>query len=187
MLFIILIIYNGFPKGKYRSRLQSLKRMKKYMKQCFQGLLLNNNTNYQFNSSLPKITAVIPVFNCKNTIKAAVRSIQNQNMADIELFLVNDCSKDETPKIIEEMAKEDSRIKIINNKKNMGVLYSRNIGILNAKGKYIMNLNNDDLFMDSEVFNDIYNEAQETNFDIIGFRVIEANNYDPVLSQWFFS
>ena len=183
ILFIILNIYNDFPKGRFPSRLESLKRMKRYMKQCFNGLFINDNANYQFNSSLPKITAVIPVYNCKNTIKAAVRSIQNQNMAEIELFLVNDCSKDETPKIIEEMAKEDSRIKIINNKKNMGALYSRNIGILNAKGKYIMNLDNDDLFMDSEVFNDIYNEAQETNFDIIAFRAIESFNYDPVLSQ----
>ena len=66
----------------------------------------------------------------------------------------------------------------------MGALYSRNIGILNAKGKYIMNLDNDDLFMDSEVFTDIYNEAQETNFDIIGFRAIEANNYENILFSY---
>ena len=183
LIILLFIIYKDFPKSKYPSRLESIKRMKKYMKQCFKGLFINNNANYQFNSTLPKITAIIPVYNCKNTIKAAVRSIQNQNMAEIELFLVNDCSKDETPKIIEEMAKEDSRIKIINNKKNMGALYSRNIGILNAKGKYIMNLDNDDLFMDSEVFNDIYNEAQDTNYDIIGFRAIEAYNYDPLLIQ----
>jgi glycosyltransferase involved in cell wall biosynthesis len=183
LVIFILVSFKDFPKSKYPSRLESLKRMKKYMKQCFKGLLINNNTNYQFNSSLTKITAVIPVYNCKNTIKAAVRSIQNQNMSDIEIFLVNDCSKDETPKIIEEMAKEDLRIKIINNKKNMGTLYSRSIGILNAKGKYIMNLDNDDLFMDSEVFNDLYNEAQDTNYDIIGFRAIEANNYDPLLPE----
>ena len=74
---------------------------------------MNNNKNFSFYEK-PKISVVIPVYNCKNTIKAAVRSIQNQNMADIEIFLVNDLSNDITPKIIQELSEEDPRIKIIN-------------------------------------------------------------------------
>ena len=120
------------------------------MKKCFEGEFLNNNI-YSF-SPEPKISTVIPVYNCEKTIKVAVRSIQNQDMADIEIILVNDFSKDNTTKIIQELSEEDPRIKIINNEKNMGALYSRNIGILNAKGKYIMNLDNDDLFLDKDVF-----------------------------------
>ena len=85
---------------------------------------------------------------CEKTIKAAVRSIQNQNMADIEIILVNDKSTDSSLKIIQELSEEDPRIKIFNNEKNMGTLYSRSLGILKSQGKYIMNLDNDDLFMD---------------------------------------
>ena len=188
---ILLIILNIFfisfspnsKKSQYPGRFQSLKKLKKYMKACFQGLYLNDNAIINYNSSTPKISVVIPVYNCNKTIKAAVRSIQNQNMGDIEIILVNDFSKDNTTKIIQELSEEDPRIKIINNKKNSGTLYSRNIGILNSKGKYIMNLDNDDLFLDNEVFDDIYKEINNTNFDIIGFNDLEAHNYDPKGSQ----
>jgi glycosyltransferase involved in cell wall biosynthesis len=151
------------------------------MKKCFEGEFLNNNSNSFSNES--KITVVIPVYNCEKTIKAAVRSIQNQNMADIQIILVNDFSKDNTSKIIQELSEEDPRIRIINNGKNMGALYSRNIGILNAKGKYIMNLDNDDLFMDTDVFDVIYDEIEKTKFDIIGFRCVDAPSYNPIFTQ----
>ena len=104
-------------------------------------------------------------------------------MADIEIILVNDFSKDNTTKIIQELSEEDPRIKIINNEKNMGALYSRNIGILNAKGKYIMNLDNDDLFLDKDVFDVLYKEIEKTNYDIIGFNCVDAPSYNPIITQ----
>ncbi len=87
---------------------------KKYIQKCFEGTLLNNNS--KIFSSKPKISAIIPAYNCENTIKAAVRSIQNQNMSEIEIVLVNDNSKDNTFKIIQELSEEDPRIKILNTK-----------------------------------------------------------------------
>ena len=60
-------------------------------------------------------------------------------MSDIEIILVNDNSNDNTSLIIQKLAEDEQRIIILNNKKNMATLYSRNIGILNSKGKYIMN------------------------------------------------
>ena len=59
--------------------------------------------------------------------------------------MVNDFSTDETLSMVEEFQKEDPRIKIINNQKNMGILYSRSIGALSAKGEYIFPLDNDDM------------------------------------------
>ena len=186
IIIAIIFVLSFSPnrnKQQYPGRYQSLKKLKKYMKACFEGLYLNDNAIYNYNSSIPIISVVIPVYNCNKTIKAAVRSIQNQNMGDIEIILVNDLSKDNTSKIIQELSEEDPRIKIINNKKNSGTLYSRNVGILSSKGKFIMNLDNDDLFLDSEVFDDIYKEMNNTNFDIIGFNELEAHNYDPKGSQ----
>jgi glycosyltransferase involved in cell wall biosynthesis len=104
-------------------------------------------------------------------------------MSDIEIILVNDNSNDNTSLIIQKLAEEDQRIKIINNKKNMATLYSRNIGILNSKGKYIMNLDNDDLFMDFDVFDKIYEVAEKGNYDIIGFNAIDCKNYNPLITQ----
>ena len=150
------------------------------MKKCFEGLLLNNNPlKYTPNC---KISVVIPVYNCEKTIKPVVRSIQNQDMADIEIILVNDNSKDNSSQIIQELMEEDSRIRIINNENNKGTLYSRNIGILSANGKYLMNLDNDDLFMDQTVFDITYNESEKGNFDIVEFYGYDIPSYNP--TKW---
>ena len=108
--------------------------MNQYIIICQRKKLINGIQN----SSLePKITAFIIIYNAEKTILSSIRSIQNQNMADIELLLVDDYSIDNSLKIIEKCQKEDKRIKLIKNKKNRGALYSRSLGVLNSKGKYI--------------------------------------------------
>ena len=178
---LLLIVYNAsfflnIIRKKNLKRENDLSKGKKYMSQCFDDILLNNNTKAI--TLAPKISIVIPVYNCQNTIKAVVRSIQNQNMSDLEIILVNDYSKDNTSKIIQELELEDKRIKIINNENRMATLYSRNIGILFSKGKYILNLDNDDLFMNDDLFDTIYNEAEINNFDLVGFSAVEGNSYN---------
>ena len=76
------------------------------------------------------ISVVIPVFNCEKSINASIRSIQNQNFSEIEIILINDASSDNTSNIINTFQKEDYRLKILNNNKNRGTLYSRCIGAL---------------------------------------------------------
>ena len=118
----------------------------------------------------PKISGIIPVYNCQDIITRAVRSIQNQNILNLEIILINDFSTDNTSLILEKLQKEDPRIKVLNNKKNMGILYSRSIGTLSAKSKYIFPLDNDDMFLDKDVFQIISDRADKGNFDIIEFR-----------------
>jgi glycosyltransferase involved in cell wall biosynthesis len=131
----------------------------------------------------PRVTIIIPIYNCQNSIKQAIRSIQNQKMIDIEIILVNDKSNDKSLKIIKNFQKTDKRIKIINNKKNMGTLYSRSIGALQAKGKYIIPLDNDDMFFDNDVFDIIYKEANKFKYDIVGFKTIESKNYTTKINE----
>jgi glycosyltransferase involved in cell wall biosynthesis len=106
---------------------------------------------------------------------SSIRSIQNQNISDIEIILVNDFSNDNTSEIINELQKVDQRIQIIDNKKNMGTLYSRCIGVLSSKGKYIFSLDNDDMYFGCDIFDYIYQIIIEGNFDIIGFKSVIAN------------
>jgi cellulose synthase/poly-beta-1,6-N-acetylglucosamine synthase-like glycosyltransferase len=93
-------------------RIIALSNSKKYINFCVKGILINNYNKFKINNKV-KITAIIPVFNCENSIKASIRSIQNQNMSEIEILLVNDFSNDNSLKIIEDMAMKDSRIRII--------------------------------------------------------------------------
>ena len=98
-------------------------------------------------------------------------------MIDIEIILINDFSKDNSSQIIEKIQEQDPRIIIINNKKNMGILYSRSIGVLKSRGKYILNLDHDDMFFDEDVFDKIYQSAERGYFDIISFMEVEGNDY----------
>ena len=94
---------------------------------------------------------------------------------------------------IQTLQSEDPRIKIINNKKNMGILYSRSIGALSSKGKYIFPLDNDDMFLDRDVFSIISNIADEGNYDIVEFKgifgfnsnkgILERNIYDTAFGD----
>ncbi len=185
IFYIFYIIFICFlfklNKPKTSTRYNSIKRGIFYIKKCLEGELIKPIS--QNISEFPKISVIIPVYNCEKIIKASIRSIQNQNMEEIEIILVNDNSTDNSPQIIKELSSEDSRVKIINNKNNKGTLYSRNIGILNSKGQYIMNLDNDDLFLNKEVFDTLYTEIEQGNYDIVGFAAAEGYTYKPMITQ----
>ena len=151
-----------------------------YITKCLKGYIINKIPN---TSTIYKITVVIPVYNSNKTITYSIRSIQNQNFIDYELILVNDFSNDNSKEIIDNLAKSDSRIKIINNYKNKGTLYSRCIGVLLSKGKYIFSLDNDDMFFTNDLFNTIYQYQENTKFDIIVFHSVFCKKYSPKLDE----
>ena len=88
-------------------------------------------------------------------------------MKDIEIIIVDDNSRDNSLKIIEELQKYDSRIIIIKNKRNRGALYSKSIGVLMSKGKYLILLDSDDLFANDKLFIICFKELKTYNIDIL--------------------
>lgn len=90
------------------------------------------------------VSVIMPVYNGAPYIKMAIKSIINQTYRNIELMLIDDCGTDSSKEIIEKYAKEDERIRIFNNPQNMGIAYSRNVGLDNARGKYIAIMDDDD-------------------------------------------
>ena len=97
-------------------------------------------------------------------------------MIDIELIIINDYSLDNSLKIIEKLQKEDFRIQIIKNNKNKGSLYSRSIGVLKSKGKYIMALDSDDSFINENLFKICYKESEISNLDLLEFSGFQTKN-----------
>ena len=158
-------------------REQALLKGASYIKKCFEEVSETSPRSIS-NSGIIKISVIIPVYNNEKNIKSIIRSVQRQDMNEIEIILVNDYSTDNTLNVIQEIQKNDPRISIINNDKNMGTLYSRSIGVLKANGKYILNLDHDDLFLDSDVFDTVYNEAEKNNFDIISFMFVQGTDYN---------
>ncbi|RAP53530.1 MAG: hypothetical protein BZ138_00620 [Methanosphaera sp. rholeuAM270] len=89
----------------------------------------------------PLVSVIMPVYNREELIENAIDSVLNQSYKNIELIIIDDKSTDNTPEIIEKI--EDKRIRIIYNKENLGISRSRNIGLTESRGKYIMYLDSD--------------------------------------------
>jgi len=179
-LIILFIIYNIFIKLMmffYNKKFINkninliLNNINKNIIICQKGILTNGILK---SYSDPLITVIIIIYNSQKTIKAAIRSVQNQNFRDIEILLIDDFSKDNSMSIIKELKNEDSRIKIIKNKVNRGPLFSRSLATLNSRGKYIVLLDSDDLFVNENLFNICYQEAKSNNIDIIEFSGYES-------------
>ena len=164
--------YDVFKLYRFKTREKSFRKAKKFLENCINGNLVRSISHLP--KEKPIASAVIPVYNSKSVISRAIKSIQNQNILNVEIILVDDKSTDNTLSFIKGIQKTDPRIKIIINKKNMGTLYSRCIGALSASGKYIFPLDNDDMFLDEDVFKTITNIAEKGNFDIVEFRGIES-------------
>ena len=150
---------------EFKNLQESFNNAKDFLDKGIKGILIQDKQKFVLSEN-PIVSAVIPLYNCKNFILRAIRSIQNQNIYNLEIILINDFSTDSIIPVIDNIKKEDPRIKLINNKKNMGTLYSRSIGTLAAKGKYIFPLDNDDMFLDKDVFEIITNIAESGYFDI---------------------
>ena len=165
----------------FNDREDMFRKGRKYINKCLSGLLLNKN---KFNlAKKPIISIIIPVFNCQKSIRASIRSIQNQNISEIEIILVNDYSKDNSLEVIKKLQKFDSRIKIINNIRTMGTLYTRSIGALAAKGEYILTLDDDDMFFGDDIFDLVYKIGKNHKLDIIGFKSLLIRNYSYTFNE----
>ena len=125
----------------------------------------------------PLISAIIPVYNAEKTLYYSICSIQNQDITNFEIILIDDFSTDKSFKIMKKFQDIDLRIKILKNKKNMGSLFCRSIGVLISKGDYIFGLDNDDMFLSNDIFKFFVKYAQHYDFDIIGFRAFKVNNF----------
>ena len=91
------------------------------------------------------ISIIIPVYNRIKLLPRSIDSILNQTYKNFELIIIDDCSNDDIKKIIKNY--KDNRIKYIRNKKNMGVSYSRNIGIKKSMYDLIAFLDSDDKWL----------------------------------------
>ena len=91
----------------------------------------------------PLVSVIIPVYEVEDWLDKSVRSVLNQTYQNLEIILVDDGSSDNCPAICDELAKEDSRIKVIH-KQNQGPSDARNKGVESANGDLIMFLDSDD-------------------------------------------
>lgn len=96
-------------------------------------------------TNFPLVSIVLPVYNGEKYLASAIDSILAQSYENWELIIVNDCSTDNSPFIMEKYAKKDARIRIVNNKENLKLPRSLNAGFAEAKGMYYTWTSDDNL------------------------------------------
>jgi glycosyltransferase involved in cell wall biosynthesis len=145
-----------------------INQINKYIKICKKGILTKKK-RYPL-SNHPKISVIIPIYNGGKYLYYSLRSIQNQKMKNIEIIIIDDFSNDNSLNIIKAYMEEDLRIRLIKNKKNKKILYSKSIGALNSNGKYIIELDQDDMFIRDDCFDILFGEAEANNLDLVHIR-----------------
>ena len=151
------------------------KPFRNYLTISRQGVLFPNR-NFK-KSDNPKISIIIPMYNEAKNAPLVIRTIQNQNLQDLEIVCVNDNSKDNTLSVLEKLKEEDPRITILTNKSNRGVLYNRIYGSLMSKGEYITFIDADDGLCNINILQksyDIATKEKGEKIDMIHYQTCGA-------------
>ena len=119
---------------------------------------------------MPKVSVIIPVYNVEKYLRECLNSAVNQTLKDIEIICVNDCSHDNSLSILNEYAKNDNRIKIIDLKENGGLGNARNIALPVVTSDYVMFLDSDD-WLELNACEAAYNQILQNNNDFVIFGV----------------
>lgn len=116
-----------------------------------------------------KISYIIPVYNAEKYLRQCVASLTSQTYRDIEIILVDDGSPDNSPALCDQLAKEDSRIRVIH-KQNGGAASARNVGLNNTEGDYIIFCDADDFWRTDTYLEDLVQKAEtHPDCDFINF------------------
>ena len=126
----------------------------------------------------PKVSIVIPTYNSEKFIDRTIKSVLNQTFQNFELIIVDDCSVDNTRKMIREFQKQDDRIKLIALEKNSGApAHPKNVGIKNAKGEYIAFLDHDDEWLPEKLERQIelFKNSLKKNLGFVGCNIMRID------------
>lgn len=175
LLFIstILVYFKSRNFTEFKDLDDELVNIQQYINIVFNNTLIDGDKIFPLTNN-PKISIIITVFNGEAYLKTSILSIKNQDLKNIEIILVDDCSTDKSVKLIKEMMSKDPRIILYQNEKNRGMLYTKTKGVLSAKGKYVFLLDEDDMIVQREALSTLYREAESNNLDLLGFKLIHS-------------
>lgn len=125
----------------------------------------------------PLITVIVPIYNVEKYLNKCVESILNQTYKNLEIILVDDGSPDNCPEMCDNLAKKDSRIKVIH-KENGGLSSARNAGLDIMTGEYVIFIDSDDYF-ELNALEVLYNAVVDNNCDMAVGRYVMVYDNEP--------
>ncbi len=135
------------------------------------------------NHKNPLISVIMSVYNGERTVPAAIKSIISQTYENLELLIVDDASTDNTFKILKDFETRDKRVKVYQNKNNIGLTKSLNFLINKSQGEFIARQDADDISYERRISKEL-ELLHKKNFDAISAR---ANRQDRKKTIPYFS
>ena len=121
------------------------------------------------------VSIVVPVYNAERFLPETIGLVQKQTYRDWELILVDDCSSDNGAAIVRQYAKDDTRIRLIQQEVNAGAARSRNLGISQANGRYLCFLDADDIWSSQKLEKELaYMKEKKAAFVFTGYEFADA-------------
>ena len=143
------------------------------LQQAYEELVLTDKNTVKENYNNPKVSIIVPVYNCEKYLKRCLDSLVMQTLENIEIICINDGSTDKSLDILKEY---ESNIVIIN-QENQGQSIARNKGLEVAKGEYIGFVDSDD-WVDTDYFEKLYKTAKKHDTDIAATGIVRLNNFN---------
>lgn len=128
------------------------------------------------------ISLIIPIYNAEKYLGKCLESLAANESENVEIVLINDGSTDASDKICQEFLLADKRARYFK-QTNQGVSSARNIGIENAKGKYLVFVDSDD-YVSGDFAEKLESIAANDDFDIIGYRYNFVDSKGKVSNEY---
>ncbi|MEH7749438.1 glycosyltransferase family 2 protein [Neobacillus drentensis] len=121
----------------------------------------------------PLISIITPSYNASLFIEQTINSVRKQTYQNWEMIIVDDCSTDNTPEILEQIEKEDERIQVIFLNQNGGAAVARNTALQHAKGRYVAFLDSDDCWKPEKLQKQVsFMQTNNYAFTFTGYEVV---------------
>lgn len=122
------------------------------------------------------ISIITPVYNAGAYIEKTIKSVLVQTYANWEMLIVDDCSTDNTVRIIEQYCELDKRIKLIKHQQNKGVAAARNTALAESRGNFVAFLDSDDMWFPTKL-------EKQLDFMLANDYVLTYTAYQKILNN----
>lgn len=129
------------------------------------------------------ISVIMPVYNVENYVEKALLSICNQTYSNLQIIVIDDCSTDNTYKIVSEIAKLDTRILLLRNEINSKIVKTLNYGLQHAKGDFIARMDGDDISAPKRLEKQLKFLINNPIYSLVGSHIVTIDDSDNILGK----
>lgn len=131
----------------------------------------------------PLVSVVMTIFNAEFSLRRAIESIQRQSLKDFEFLIINDGSTDKSFSIVNEYMKNDKRIRVITNERNLQIAHSLNIGVFSARADFIARMDSDDISFPKRLEVQYTFLQKHPKVAIVGANILIIDENESIISK----